>query len=109
MEANDSTDVLDDGSDVCSINSCMTKGIMLLNSRSIVHIAEILSIMHDTYNPMIIGITESWLKKEIQSASLGVNRTYDVIRRDRNDGRRGGGVCMLIRKGIHFIPSPGKG
>jgi hypothetical protein len=77
--------------------------IVLYNSRSINCKTEVLRILYDAHDPLIIGITESWLKPKTLNECLGVNDLYDVVRRDRKGGRKGGGVCMLIKKGTPFV------
>jgi len=46
------------------------------------------------YNPMILGLTESWLQSDVADSELDCGR-YSVYRRDRCD-RAGGGVALLI-------------
>ena len=47
----------------------------------------------------ILCINETWLNASILNGVISVDG-YDMIRRDRTDGRRGGGVCMYIKNDI---------
>jgi hypothetical protein len=79
----------------------------LYNSRSIGRKTEVLSIIHDTYDPLIIGVTESWLTKKDLNAALNISDKYDILRRDRKIGakgkKKGGGVCILLKHGTQFV------
>ena len=50
-------------------------------------------------DPHIIGITESWAKKDIVNAELALTG-YAMFRKDRLE-RRGGGVMLYIIESIH--------
>ena len=54
--------------------------------------------MVEDINPHIIGITESWVNKDISNAELGLTR-YVMFRRDQI-GRRRGGVILYILKNL---------
>ena len=57
-------------------------------------------MVEDT-DPHVIGITESWVHKEISDSELG--RTgYVMFRRD-GIGRRGGGVILYIEESIQTM------
>jgi len=51
----------------------------------------------DTYRPNLVGISETWFK----SNSIVTVPGYNAHRKDRNDGRRGGGVCLYIENSIN--------
>ena len=56
--------------------------------------------MADDIGPHIIGITESWVNKDIADAELGLTE-YVMFRRDRI-GRKGGGVILYVKESIKF-------
>lgn len=58
---------------------------------------EILTLI-DKYNPEIFLLQETWLRPEVPYSIPG----YHVVRRDRADGRRRGGVAILLREGLEF-------
>ena len=68
------------------------------NARSIVNKKNELNIMVEDINPKKIGITESWAKKDISRAELGLTG-YVMFRRDRI-GRRRGEVILYIKESI---------
>ena len=77
----------------CSLKVCF------LNLRSIVNkfddfISEVSSI-----DPVIIGVTESWLYPEISSAEFHIPG-YNIFRQDRADtlNGRGGGVVLYVKE-----------
>ena len=71
---------------------------MCLNVRSIANKKNELNIMVEDIDPHIIGITESWVNRDITEAELGVTG-YVMFRRDRI-GRRGGGVILYVKESI---------
>jgi hypothetical protein len=48
-------------------------------------------------------LTETWASSNVSDAFLSLNSKYAPIRCDR-EGRNGGGVAILIREGIRFLP-----
>ena len=48
--------------------------------------------------PQVIGITESWVNKNIVDAELALT-SYVIFKKDRRE-RRGGGVILYILKNI---------
>ena len=71
---------------------------MCLNARSIINKKHELNIMVEDIDPHIIGITESWAKRDKTDAELGLTG-YVMFRRDRI-GRRGGGVILYVKEYI---------
>ena len=51
--------------------------------------------------PVVIGITESWLDDSIEHVSL-VGYVL-VVRRDRGDGRKGGGILLFVREDVGCV------
>ena len=51
--------------------------------------------MVEDVDPHIIGITESWVNKDIADAELGLT-VYVMFRRDRI-GRKGGGLFYILQ------------
>jgi hypothetical protein len=70
---------------------------MYLNATSLENKLDEFKAVVDTYNPKIIAVSETWFKSNSVVAMPG----YRVYRRDRNDGRRGGGVCLFIENSIN--------
>ena len=50
-------------------------------------------------NPDIVGITETWLNSAILDNELHIDN-YNIIRKDRCDKKKGGGVMLMIKQGI---------
>ncbi|XP_065672095.1 uncharacterized protein LOC136089923 [Hydra vulgaris] len=65
---------------------------MYLNALSLDNKFEKFTLEVATYNPTIISITETWFKP----TSLCNLDGYCLYKKDRCDGRRGGGVCIYI-------------
>ena len=40
-------------------------------------------------------ITETWLSPNVSNSTINLNG-FSIFRRDRRDGRRGGGVCVYV-------------
>ena len=53
-------------------------------------------VVVDTYGPQIVAVSETWFK----SISIVNVKGYNLYRKDRGDGRRGGGVCLYISESI---------
>ena len=69
---------------------------MYLNATSLENKFDEFTVVVDTNRPKIIGISETWFK----STSVVNMQGYDLYRKDRSDGRRGGGVCLYIENSI---------
>ncbi|XP_065658850.1 uncharacterized protein LOC136083383 [Hydra vulgaris] len=65
---------------------------MYLNATSLDNKFDEFKLVVATYNPTIISITETWFKL----TSLCNLDGYCLYKKDRCDGRRGGGVCIYI-------------
>ena len=52
-----------------------------------------------TCRPPILILCESWLQEDIRDVDI-LLPGYLTFRKDRNDGRRGGGVCVYIKHDI---------
>jgi hypothetical protein len=57
-------------------------------------------------NPHIIGITETWLTPNIQDMDIKIHG-YNFIRKDRCNGKRGGGVLLFYRFDVAVMTLPG--
>jgi hypothetical protein len=69
----------------------------LFNARSIVNKTDLLSLIASEYKASVICLTESWLSEVYPDAFLGLQNSYNVFRKDRNESI-GGGVCALVAK-----------
>lgn len=52
-------------------------------------------------NPDIVAVSETWLTGDLTDEMVNMNG-YNLVRRDRSDGRRGGGVALYIRNSFSF-------
>ena len=50
-------------------------------------------------NPILVALTETWLHKDVLDSEF-VPDGYVCLRSDRTDCKKGGGVCLLIRKDL---------
>ena len=64
---------------------------MYLNATSLYNKLDEFKAVVETYYPRIISVSETWFK----SKSIVNISGYHVYRRDSNDGRVGGGVCLF--------------
>jgi len=48
-------------------------------------------------------ITETWLSSHISDGQLDPRSEFNIMRKDRSDGR-GGGVCIIIKKCFAIVP-----
>ena len=55
--------------------------------------------------PDIIVITESWLTDNILDEQITLPDFGSPFRQDRRDGRKGGGVCVYVKKNVPCIPA----
>ncbi len=60
---------------------------------------EICSIAHDV-NLDILAISETWLNDSVSSDTLNIQGFAPIIRLDRQDGRRAGGVALFLSSNI---------
>ena len=54
--------------------------------------------MYDT-----VCVCETWLNANITDGLLLNNADYNIIRHDRDNNVRGGGVCIFVNKFLNFI------
>ena len=66
------------------------------NARSIVTKMSDLFYVVDVLRPDIVGITETWADDTVSDAELGI-AGFDLYRKDRGNGRRGGGVALYVK------------
>ena len=69
---------------------------MYLNATSLDKKLDEFKAVLETYYSGIIAVSEKWFKIKSKVNISG----YHIYRRDRNDGRVGGGVCLFIEKSI---------
>ena len=51
----------------------------------------------------IVCITESWLNSTVSDSMLDPNNEYIIFRKDRVNKKKGGGVCVFIRRHLHVV------
>ena len=69
---------------------------MYLNATSLENKFDEFTVSVDVYRPKLIGVSETWFK-----SSTVVNlQGYYLYRKDRCDGRRGGGVCLYVENSL---------
>ena len=73
--------------------------ILLANIRSIMNKSDELSAVLRNNKIDIACITESWLNDSVPTEVVDISG-YDCFRRDRCDGRRGGGVACYVRNNV---------
>ena len=84
---------------LCSINKS-TDGSLVSNLKSFQDLAFV-------ENLDIITVTETWLNDNIYNNEI-LSTGYNIIRKDRSSGKRGGGVLIALRNNIHYnLVSPG--
>lgn len=79
---------------------------MNINARSIINkFPSFLSVV-SSYEPHVIGITETWLSEDVHDSEF-TPPGYIAVRGDREHGR-GGGVALLFRADLKFsvLPAP---
>ena len=69
--------------------------LFLSNSRSLVNKIDELSGTVSLLSLDIVVITETWLSPNVSNSAINLNG-FSIFRRDRRDGRRGGGVCVYV-------------
>ena len=75
---------------------------LYFNARSLVNKIKELELLVKSENADIIGVTETWLNTNILDSEMSMEG-YSLLRKDRSDNRRGGGVALYIRNDINFI------
>ena len=69
--------------------------LFLSNLRSLVNKIDELSGTVSSLSLDIVVITETWLSPNVNNSAINLNG-FSIFRRDRCDGRRGGGVCVYV-------------
>src|ERR1700755_2767998 len=87
---------------VDKFNNWKGLSIIHLNARSIINKMDKISIFCNLYKPKFLCVSESWLKKCDSKVLIEINN-YRIHRKDRCDGRMGGGV--IIQHVIYFKPN----
>ena len=72
--------------------------LLLWNARSILGKKEEIQKILDDNKPHITCITETWLKNK---NTLQLNG-YEILRKDRDFGRTGGGVAFIVNKHLNY-------
>nr|CAI5816930.1 unnamed protein product [Callosobruchus analis] len=90
FKANMSIDLKDD-----DIKLCYRVG-----SRETGHFADFLDLIQSSSYD-IVAISETWLNGNVDGPAVQINN-YNFVRRDRNDGSRGGGVGIYIKNYIKY-------
>ena len=70
---------------------------MYLNATSLENKFDEFTVVVDTNRPNLIGVSETWFK----NVSVVNMNGYNLYRKDRCDGRRGGGVCIYVDNSIN--------
>ena len=69
---------------------------MYLNATSLVNKLDEFKVVLNTYHPEIVAVSETWFRGDLIADVPG----YKIYRKDRSDGRNGGGVCIYIKDSI---------
>ena len=77
--------------------------LFVSNSRSLRSKIDELACTVATYSVDVVAITETWLSDDVPSSAVEL-RGYSMIRHDRSDGRRGGGVCVYVKDLLPLTP-----
>ena len=73
--------------------------ILIMNFQSIVNKKEDFANLINATDPDVIIGSETWLNKDIMNGEIFQNETYEVSRKDRNDGH--GGVLIAIKRSLN--------
>ena len=76
--------------------------LLLSNSPLLVNKNDELSSIVSNLLADNVVITETWLTPNVDSAVINLNG-FSTFRRDREDGRRGGGVCVYVKNCLPVI------
>ena len=76
--------------------------LFLSNSRSLVNKIDELSETVFSLSVDIVVITETWLSPNVNNSAINLNG-FSTFRHDRQDGRRGGGVCIYVNDRIPVV------
>ena len=80
----------------------ISPSILLLNARSILPKFDELCVLAASMKPDVIVICESWLSDTVPDNYLAIPHYSPPFRRDRSDGRKGGGVLVYVSQ---YLPS----
>jgi hypothetical protein len=72
------------------------------SSRSLISKIDELSATVKSYASDIVVVTETWLSSNVPNSAIDISG-YSLLRHDRSDGRRGGGVCVFVKDMLPFI------
>jgi hypothetical protein len=86
-------------SEICNIFRCA-----LINARSICNKLPDLHHLLYTESYDVILITETWSNSNVPDSIIDLANDYRIYRRDRSDGRHGGGVCILVKRTFGSLP-----
>ena len=53
----------------------------------------------EALKPDVSGVSESWTNNEIPDGELNIEG-YDLYRKDRNNGHKGGGVLLYVKSNL---------
>jgi len=76
-------------------NSLSLYTINLFNARSLKNKLYELHCHLNDNNPDILCITETWLNSSLPDSVVLSDSNFSLFRKDRSNGREGGGVCIL--------------
>ena len=76
--------------------------LFLSNLRSLVNKIDELSGTVSSLSLDIVVITETWLSPNVNNSAINLNG-FSIFRRDRRDGRRGGGVCVYVNDRMQVV------
>ena len=77
--------------------------ILLLNIRSLRPKIDELSAFSSATSPDILAVCETWLDSTVSDSQISLPYYGAPYRSDRNDERRGGGVCLYVKNSIKNV------
>ncbi|XP_042144710.1 uncharacterized protein LOC121834875, partial [Ixodes scapularis] len=77
--------------------------VLNLNARSLLNKVDALESILLEYNPEIVTVTETWLHPLISDSEI-LPPDYIILRKDRLT--RGGGVAIILKRGLSYVPMP---
>lgn len=76
--------------------------LFISNSRSLTNKIDELTSTVTAHSADVAVITETWLSENVPCAVIDLHG-FSVLRRDRSDGRRGGGVRVYVKEHLPLI------
>ena len=76
--------------------------LFLSNTRSLANKIDELCGTVSSLSPDIVVITETWLSPNVNNSAINLNG-FSTFRHDRQDGRRGGGVCVYVNDQLPVV------